>query len=223
MLKSASTGLVARSSAPSIFATSVITILASVICAFSAQATVLNSTPHDVEISQAGGLPDIVGGTITATDFYLNTFTLYLGSVGGSPDNDLRAVVMETQDGLPTGTPLWVSDPVNAPGDLESYWFAPNIAINPGSQYFVGIDAGLMTSALGGDFTIGVTSNDPLSGGHVVWQQDGAPFWLESTASDIATYMTLTSSPVLTPEPSTALLVGIGLAIFGARKRSSSV
>lgn len=207
----------------SVLAASALMLLGSVGSAWAV--TVLDTSPYDLEMSQ-GGLsgPDVAGGTFTAAEDYLNRFTLYLGSVGGNPNNELRAVVMAVDgDGLPTGSPLWQSDPLNAPGALVEYVFDPNMSVLTGSQYFIGIDAGVVTGAAGGDFTIGMTSGDPMAGGHFMWSSNGAPFWTESTFSDIASQITMSSSIVYNPEPSTVLLVGMGLAFFGARRRLTSV
>ncbi len=218
MLKSARRSF-ARSFVPSLYV-----LLLTVAVAFTAQGSVIDTSPYDLEMSQGGGSgPDVAGGSFTADDDYLNSFTLYVGSVGGDPNNNLRAVIMAVEGGEPTGSPIWTSRAIQAPGALDEYLFVPNLPIQNGTEYFIGIDSGILTSALGGDFTIGLTSGDPLAGGQVFYKQNGAPFWLTSGASDIATRIEMSNALLQNPEPSTALLLGMGLAILGARKRSTSV
>ncbi len=198
--------------------------------AFAAQASVFDTTPYDLEMSQGGGSgPDIAGGSFTADDGFLNSFSLFVGSIGGNPNNNLKAIVLEVDDltGQPTGSPLWESDAFQAGNtstlDQFVFSFETALPLTIGTEYFIGIDSGLLTDATGGDFTIGLTSGDTLAGGQVFYRQNNAPFWLDSGASDVASRIVVSSSLVPTPEPSTALLVGMGLAFFGARKRLARV
>jgi len=194
--------------------------------ALSAQAaTVFDTSAYDLEMTQGAIFgPDVAGGTFTAAESYLNSFTLYLGAVGGDPGNDLRAVVMAVDgSGIPTGSPLWTSDSFNAPGALAEFLFTPDMSVLTGTQYFIGVDSGAVSGAGGGDFTIGVTSGDPLAGGHVMLNSDGAASWTQLTFADVASVITMSDGIVQNPEPSTVLLVGMGLTILGARSRRRSV
>jgi hypothetical protein len=196
--------------------------------AVSAHASVFETTPYDLEMSQGQFTgPDVAGGSFTADDDYLTSFTLWAGAIGGNPNNQLRAIVLEVDafTGQPSGTPLWQSDPFQASNTsaLSEFLFQPTLPVTNGTEYFIGIDSGVLTDVTGGDFTIGLASGDPLAGGRVFYRQNNAPFWLDSSASDVASRIIVSRSLVPTPEPSTALLVGMGLAFFGARKRFARV
>lgn len=178
--------------------------------------SIIDTTPWTLEMSQGGGSgADTAGGTFTATDSQLDAFTLYVGSVGGDPNNSLSAIVMDTVGGVPDAV-LWESGSFNAPGALAEFVFSPELALTAGEQYFIGIDSGNVTGVSGGDFTIGATSGDPLAGGSLYMDQNGGG-WTPLSFVDVSTTIQLSSAHA--PEPGTGLLVLLGLCGFVAHRR----
>jgi hypothetical protein len=163
---------------------------------------------------------DVAGGTFTADENRLDSFTLQIGVVGGVQFNDLRAVVMATDSfGMPTGPALWSSasfEAIFAPSEQGAC--TPNRHLNIGEQYFIGVDSGQITGAAGGDFTINATtapmSQDLLPGGQFWWNSNGSG-WQTAGASEVMTVIQTSANP----EPSTAILVGMGLTMLAARNR----
>jgi len=49
--------------------------------------------------------------------------------------------------GKPIGLPIWTSELISGPAEFKEYEFTPNIAISPGTKYFIGVDCGIYTSA----------------------------------------------------------------------------
>lgn len=161
--------------------------------------------------------PDVAGGTFEAIDTPLVSFTLFLGAYADlNQSNDLRGIVMGTDaTGKPTGSVLWESPSFEAIGARQEWSFNPGLTLVLGEQYFIGVDAGLYTDALGGDFTI-QTSADSIPGGQYWRNSDGLGF-SGSAGADVRTSIVL----VHAPEPTTGLFLGLGLGLLGWSQKNN--
>ena len=83
----------------------------SVLFALPAQSATVITTPAAFDIGYSGGGgADTAGGTFTAAENHLSSFSLFLGVVGGSQSNEVQAVILATSGGVPTGAPIWSSN-----------------------------------------------------------------------------------------------------------------
>ncbi len=184
--------------------------------------TEIDSGPFDWESSFDGSFtdPDVAGGTFTASEDPLTSFTLNLGVDNGIQDNWLKAIVMATDVfGAPTGTPLWESGGFQALGARNEYEFTPGLPLSADEVYFIGVDSGVYTLDTYGDFTIQGTA-EGFDGGSFWSSRDFAAFQ-EIAASDVTTLIKL-GTPIASPEPGTAVLMGLGLTVLGLRRRSGA-
>jgi hypothetical protein len=183
------------------------------------QADILDSGPMAWESSYAWILgPSTAGGTVTTNENRLAIFSLWLGVEGGTQANSLRAIVLATDaSGAPVGAPLWESGDFEAVGARKEYAFWPNIVVDIGEKYFVGVDSGLLTNVSGGDFTL-QAAGDPLDelGGGMFWQDEYGAGFASLSGGDIRTTITTATNP----EPTTGTMLGLGLALLSwARKK----
>jgi hypothetical protein len=117
--------------------------------------------------------------------------------------------------GNPIGSPIWESPDFEAIGARQEYTFLPKIVTTMGEQYFIGVDSGLLTNVGGGDFTI-QASADTLGGGEF-WHNEYDTVFSPLTGGDVRT--TIRTS--FNPEPTTGLLVGLGLVLMSMSRRKS--
>ncbi len=200
-----------------------------VLFALPAQSVTMISSPPDFSNSYTGGAgaADTLGGTFTATEDTLISFSLFLGIIGGSVGSQVQAVLLET-DGLnaPTGLPIWSSSPfLQAVGPVGEVGFNPDITLTLGASYFIGVDTGIFNTGLNGgnpgDISVAFAvtwSGDTNPGGSTYTNTNGAGFALGS-GSDIATNIVLDTQLIPNPEPGTFTLVMLGLVGLGARRR----
>jgi hypothetical protein len=197
-----------------------------------ALSTVLTSAAAQSEVIDSGGMawetsypsflgPSAAGGTFTMSvlDNTLTSFSLWLGVDGGVQANSLRAIVMQTDSfGVPTGTPIWESADFEAIGARSEYNFNMHLVLTPGEQYFVGVDSGLYTAATGGDFTIQASGPEFLGDDAIVGGEFFENPWnggWGALSGDVRT----TIVTIVNPEPTTGLMMGLGLAILSFKQR----
>jgi hypothetical protein len=186
-----------------------------------AQAGTIDSGAMTWESSFGDGTPgDAAGGTFVADEPYLNEFSLWLGvNDGGFQFNNLKPVVMEVdqQTGMPTNV-IWQGASFEAIFDRQEYRFWPNVPIETGKEYFIGVDSNLLfTGQSSGDFTI-QGGGDPIAG-QFLYNLNGTG-WQGLSNSDVRT--TITTS-MTNPEPGTATLLGMGLGLLGwSRKKKAA-
>lgn len=181
-----------------------------------AQAVTISSGPMDWAFGYDGSFTggDVAGGTLNIGSGDLVSFTLTVGE--GSGSNDLKAVVLEVVGGIPTGNVIWESGSFSA-GVIAEMIFAPAIPLAINGEIFVGIDSGLYTSATGGDFVVGVTSDQGQVPGGGYWENSDDFFAPGFTPQ--SGVITSSMELVLAPEPTSLSLLGLGLLGLGVAKR----
>jgi uncharacterized protein (TIGR03382 family) len=191
-------------------------VVSTVILAFASvgtQAGIIDTRPPDsVAAYLVGTGADTAGGTFTADDSLLESFTLDISDSGTG--GVFRAVVMSVAGGLPTGV-LWESADIAIPGSTTELLFMPSLAIVSGMQYFIGADSGQVTGTAGGDFGLGYRDSDVLSGGEFTQNLNGGGF-ATFPDLDIASRIVMTSA---VPLPGTLALLGLGLLALGSHRR----
>jgi hypothetical protein len=186
-----------------------------------AQAGTIDSGAMSWESSFGDGTPgDAAGGTFVADAAYLNSFSLWLGvNDGGFQFNNLKPVVMEVdqQTGMPTNV-IWSGAGFEAIFDRQEFTFWPNVPLETGKEYFIGVDSNLIfPGQSSGDFTIQGGDN-PISG--QFWYNLNGSGWQALANSDVRTTVTMSMA---NPEPGTATLLGIGLGLLGwSRKKKAA-
>ena len=110
--------------------------------------------------------------------------------------------------------------PVSAFGTSE-WVFNPNLAITPGQEYFIGVDAGIVTTG-SSDFILGKTIADPIAGtgwanlDNLGWYMTGGGTW--DIASRIVMSDNAKDAPPV-PEPGTYALFGLAAIGYGIYRR----
>ncbi|MCB1743430.1 MAG: PEP-CTERM sorting domain-containing protein [Gammaproteobacteria bacterium] len=149
--------------------------------------------------------PDSAGGTFFADANTLDSFSLILG---GGTSGDFRAIVFAADGaGNPTGPLLYESADTAIPGVQTEFTFTPGLSISTGSEYFIGFDTGLFTTASGGDIDMWFSAN--VISGIKSENLNGTGFSLNPNR-DIASRIVMSDRSV--PEPGSAVLLLVGLA-----------
>ncbi len=169
---------------------------------------------------------DTAGGTFTHAGpegASLDSFSLWLGIDGGLPMNDLTAVVYGTDgSGAPDASNvLWSSSSFEAadPTPVLQIFNPSNVYLGNGQTYFVGVVSGIVdVLGMAGDFTIEAAvpafiGDDRIAGGSF-WSSSNGGAFVSIDNWDIRTTIVTTN-----PEPSTALLIGMGLGLLAQRRR----
>lgn len=130
---------------------------------------------------------DSAGGTFTAAQTSLYSFTLTIGPYPGSSGvGTFRAIVLATTaTGQPDGSSiLWQSDMLGVPDTTTEFTFFPDVDLAVGEQYYVGMDNGLFTDAEG-TLEIGVNDPDTIPDGSYWAQIDDFPGqWFDYGGND---------------------------------------
>jgi hypothetical protein len=147
------------------------------------------------------GLPrrHSAGGTFDARDDSLNSFTMYIRQ-NGYPASKFRFIVMGTDEsGVPMLPLLWESPDQTVPPisqDYVPFTLLPNLPIQPGHKYYLGIDTGKFTTVQSEAVGFGISAVNSIPEGN---------FW---------------QTLFFVPEPSTSMLTLALLALpFTLRRR----
>lgn len=181
------------------------------------------------------GVPDTAtyGQTFTtgAVDTVLNSFSFYLGSV----NVEYKAYVAEW-DGSKASNIVWSSGVesanVGGSGFQQVDTNTGNLQLNANTQYVVFFSTSGLQSGFGGTTSWGYTGGDTISGGNLVFFNNGdnaaaltTQVWDSTqwyvTNNDLAFQATLTA-PVPEPETYGMMMVGLGLLGFLARRRKQA-
>lgn len=198
------------------------TVLLSDVMATLSLGGVIDTRPASVFpfFAESSG-PDAGGGTFTADNTKLQSFTLQLRLDSTPSAGTFQAVVLGTDgSGAPVLPILWQSGDLNLPVPSTEFTFYPGVDLSPGDLYFIGADFGSMTTATGGNNALlGLVDNHPDIPVGTYWRivnGVGAP--IVSGPADIA------SRIVMVPEPH-CLVLGVlcPLAVLLAIHRRPSV
>lgn len=119
------------------------------------------------------GLPrwHSAGGTFAARDNLLNSFTMYVHQ-NGDPGSRFRFVVLGTDEsGAPALPVLWESsDQIEPTGQAYvPFTLFPNLPIEIGRKYYLGLDTGKFTTVQSELVSFGVSEHDLIPEGNI-WQ-----------------------------------------------------
>ncbi|MEO1497025.1 MAG: PEP-CTERM sorting domain-containing protein [Planctomycetota bacterium] len=178
-----------------------------------AQAGVIDTTPPD-SLSPYYALYAAAGGTFVADDTNLESFTLALNSAF-SGNVVYTAIVMDTTPaGLPDSV-LWEEQQTfPGGGGIVTRQSTPNLAITPGETYFIGFEIGngnLTTTGGSGEIELQLRSGNPIEGN---WYQYDGDTW-----SNLGSNLDIASRIVMTPEPNSLALLGLGGLVVAWRRR----
>jgi hypothetical protein len=149
---------------------------------------VASAPPIESTITNSFGVieGETAGGTFLAGGSTLQSFVLYMSQNGPTLD-EFRAVVLGTDNsGRPILPALWQSGDQAEPSgsNFTPFTFSPNLSIDSGRKYFVGVDTGFSTGVAPGTVMFAVNEANSIPDGQI---------WLARI-----------------PEPTTALMFTIG-------------
>ncbi len=183
--------------------------------AAAAQAGTIDTRPaFDSNQTGAGAPPfnSMYGQTFLADADTLVSFTFQMNTIGLM---FVQGEVWATAAGVPVGgAPIFIVAPpqdVTNLGPLADYTFVANFALTPGTTYAV------VARPLFGAGNIGYTGNF-YADGTEVFSSDGGATWGSNGGLDLAVQIVM-SGAVVTPEPATCALFGLGLAGLGLAVR----
>ena len=172
----------------------------------------------DSQSQFAANPASVGGGSFTADGTRLDSFTLNIQFGAGFFRAVVMAIGFDSSVGMnaPIGSVLWQSD--DLPADLVSgdLFFAPNLTLTVGLEYFIGVDTGLVTNTAGGRLSLSAVGGTAIDGGRFYANYGGSGY-SALPDMDIASRIEMSSPTVQTPsqpvpEPSALALVGAALA-----------
>lgn len=150
-----------------------------------------------------------VGQTFTANGPLLTLFGMELEDSGADDLvvlGEIYATSLAFGELLPTGAPLY-SSAATSIGARGTYTFAPNLVVTPGTVYAI------VPHVTAGAGDIWGTGSDVYGGGIATNTANAGVDWFPVATADASILA------VMTPEPSTFALFGLGLAAAGAAFR----
>ncbi len=210
--------------------TSLLSAVAALVIASSAQAQNIDTTGNTNQIVYPFGSPDTAtyGQTFTAgASDTLNSFSLFLNGTGSSLT--FRGYLAEWNGSTATNLLYTSGDQtISSAAQYQEFAFAPNVELTAGAQYVAFLSISDLPAQVSGTYTMPYSSlTDALPGGGFVFQNNGQNFgqlfgtvWSSFGSNDVA----FKASFGAVPEPATWALMILGFGVVGGamRRRQSA-